>query len=204
MTHWLTSFSVGSMLGSFICLYCILTLYGASLLFMDVRKNGCDPSASMPGNKACSSTGVQVFGAMLGIAFAAQGLSQVANFIEAVSAARAACYPAMQAIKRTVGSDLGKEREVIMPKKSDSSDESFILKDKKPLNKRSSFFRRSTSVKDNDLIVDKTKQVDEEIGVDDIKGILPKYEIDSSSDNGTKTPIAEGSIQFKDVVFAYP
>ena len=105
------------LIGSFIALQCLLTLYGASLLFVDVRKSGCDPSDSVVGNKACSTTGVQLFGALLGITFAAQGMSQVANFVEVVSAARAACFPAMQAIKRTVGSELGQEREIVMEKK---------------------------------------------------------------------------------------
>ncbi len=195
------------MLGSFICLYGILTLYGASLLFMDVRKSGCDPSDSKNGNKVCSSTGVQVFGAMLGIAFAAQGMSQVANFFEAVSAARAACFPAMQAIKRTVGSELGQEREIVMAKKEDSSNEAARKEDRKSMMKKessTSFFRRSTSTKDLETIKDQSKIVDEETGIADTKAIIPKYEIDSSSDAGTKTPISHGSIQFKDVVFAYP
>jgi len=195
------------MLGSFICLYCILTLYGVSLLFMDVRKYGCDPSDSVVGNPACSSTGVQVFGAMLGIAFAAQGLSQVANFIEALSAARAACYPAMQAIKRTVGSELGKEREVIMPKKNDANDEKLILKDEKKVVKRSSmsFFRRSSANIEKGRNDDQNKQVDEEVGVTTLNtAILPAYAIDSSSSVGSTSPIVDGSVQFQDVVFAYP
>lgn len=163
------------LIGTFIALQCLLTLYGAYILFTDVRDNGCDPSSSEDGNHDCTTTGVNIFGALLGITFSAQGVSQVASFYEALSAARAACYPAMQAINRTVGSDLGREREMLVSNKYSIGDES----------------------------------TDEESG-DDVHGpsemnaILPKYEIDSSFDGGRKTPIIEGSIQFKDVVFAYP
>jgi hypothetical protein len=45
------------MLGSFIFLYFILTLYGSSLLYKDVEDNGCDPSASFPGSECCKNTG---------------------------------------------------------------------------------------------------------------------------------------------------
>jgi ATP-binding cassette, subfamily B (MDR/TAP), member 1 len=70
------------MLGSFLFLYLILTLYGASVLYNEVRKNGCDPSDAgiLTQNVSCNSTGPDVFGAMLGVAFAAQGASQFGNF----------------------------------------------------------------------------------------------------------------------------
>jgi hypothetical protein len=174
---------------------------------MDVRKYGCDPSIFMEGNKACSSTGVDVFGAMLGIALATVGSSLLVNFIEALSAARTACYPAMQAIKRTVGSELGKEREIVISKKDDTCDKIVIEKDEKQVIKRSnsSFFRRSSTVKEKGIDEDLTKKIDEESGIITVeKAILPTYLIDASSDGGTKTPFAFGSIQFKDVVFSYP
>lgn len=41
---------------------------------------------------------------MLGVAFAAQGISQVGNFFETFTTARVAAYPAMQAMRRKVGS----------------------------------------------------------------------------------------------------
>lgn len=54
-------FAFGSMLGSFICLYCILTLYGAYLIYKDVRAEGCDPAASKFGTP-CENSGPAVFG----------------------------------------------------------------------------------------------------------------------------------------------
>lgn len=47
-------------------LYCILTVFGAFLLYKDVRDEGCDPSGGVTNNESCSSTGADVFGAMLG------------------------------------------------------------------------------------------------------------------------------------------
>jgi ATP-binding cassette subfamily B (MDR/TAP) protein 1 len=61
----------GSMLGSFICLYCVLTLYGTYLIYRDVRGEGCDPSASGFGT-ACSESGPDVFGVSSLICFEPQ------------------------------------------------------------------------------------------------------------------------------------
>ena len=58
------------MLGSFICLYAVLALYGSFLLYNEISENGCDPSAGVIGNQTCESSGPDVFGAMLGVAFA--------------------------------------------------------------------------------------------------------------------------------------
>jgi ATP-binding cassette, subfamily B (MDR/TAP), member 1 len=59
-------FANGSMLGTFMLLYCILTLFGSFLLYRDVRSDGCDPSASVTNNATCETDGPGVFGAMLG------------------------------------------------------------------------------------------------------------------------------------------
>ena len=56
----------GGMLGSFLLLYCILALYGTALLYIDVRRNGCDPSGISTDVDTCTSDGAGVFGAMLG------------------------------------------------------------------------------------------------------------------------------------------
>ena len=95
--------SLGSMLGSFMLLYCILALFGTFLIYRDVESTGCDPSNSVENNVTCEQSGPDVFGAMLGIAFAAQGLSQIGNFIAIFTSSRVACYEAMQAINRTAG-----------------------------------------------------------------------------------------------------
>ena len=97
-------FMNGSMLGSFILLYAVLTLYGSYLMYTDVEENRCDPSGAVDVMPTCNSSGPAVFGAMLGVAFAAQGMSQLANSIEALSSARAACAQAMTAIDRKLGS----------------------------------------------------------------------------------------------------
>jgi ATP-binding cassette subfamily B (MDR/TAP) protein 1 len=38
----------------------------------------------------------------------------------------------------------------------------------------------------------------------EVRAILPKYEIDSTSETGTKPNDIKGNISFKDVTFAYP
>ena len=91
------------MLGTFIALYLVLTLYGGYLLYDAVRGSGCDPSGAIYNVDTCSTSASDVFGAMLGIAFAGQGVSQVGNFLENFSSARVACFPAMQAINRSLG-----------------------------------------------------------------------------------------------------
>lgn len=95
----------GSMLGSFILLYAVLTLYGGYLLYSEVEDTGCDASGAVPGVETCTSSGPAVFGSMLGVAFAAQGMSQLANSMEALSSARSACAQAMVAIDRKLGSE---------------------------------------------------------------------------------------------------
>lgn len=54
------------MLGSFLLLYCVLALYGTALLYLDVRRTGCDPGGAIQDNDTCRSDGAGVFGAMLG------------------------------------------------------------------------------------------------------------------------------------------
>ena len=93
----------GSMLGSFILLYAVLTLYGSYLMYTEVVNEQCDPSGAVDVMPTCKSSGPAVFGAMLGVAFAAQGMSQLANSIEAFSSARAAVAQAMVAIDRKLG-----------------------------------------------------------------------------------------------------
>lgn len=95
----------GAMLGSFMMLYAVLTLYGGYLLYKDVEENQCDPSDAVPGIETCSNSGAEIFGAMLGVAFAGQGLSQVGNSFEALGQARSACAQALVAIDRTLGTN---------------------------------------------------------------------------------------------------
>jgi ATP-binding cassette subfamily B (MDR/TAP) protein 1 len=101
------------MMGSFLCLYAILSLYGTALFYRDIDDTGCDPSAGVAGAVSCESTGPDVFGAMLGVAFAAQGVSQFGNFSEAFTQARVAVYEALQTINRLPGAP---EKKIFKPK----------------------------------------------------------------------------------------
>jgi ATP-binding cassette subfamily B (MDR/TAP) protein 1 len=167
----------GGMLGTFLILYCILAMFGSFLIYRDVRGSGCDPSGSVDGNQTCPESATDVFGAMLGVAFAAQGLSQVSNFFESFTGARVACRSALNAINRKPGAS---QIEIYADKKEDLSST-----------------RHGT---------DGEASSDIELGEDRkrVKAILPEYNIDSSSSNGLKPDNIKGSISFKNAHFFYP
>lgn len=73
----------GLVMGSMLLAYIILVLYGSFLLYDSVIQTGCDPSGTVPDNPACDPDAAGVFGAMLGITFAASVLPQVSIGIEA-------------------------------------------------------------------------------------------------------------------------
>ena len=166
--------ATGSMIGSFILLYAIMVLFGAYLLYNEVRNNGCDPSDSDPLNMACGETGTTIFGAMLGLAFAGQGIAQTGQFIEAFTACRVAVYPAIQAISRKKGASA----EIIYNESDSETDDA-----------------EKTHSSENDV---------EEGGSQKIRAKLPKYEIDSQSTSGLRPLEVRGEIEFSDVSFAYP
>lgn len=165
---------IGSMLGSFIFLYVVLTLYGTSLLYKGIEETGCDPSGGVQDNETCESSGPSVFGAMLGVAFAAQGISQVGSFLETFSNARTAAHTALQAINRKPGAP----EETIYYTNEEVED----------LSKTS-----RSSVKGD---------IDTPEGR--VKAILPQYTIDSSSEAGQKPKDVQGRLTFEKVCFSYP
>lgn len=159
-------------------LYAILVLYGTSLLYNDIEDTGCDPSDGVTDNFTCDNSGPDVFGAMLGIAFAAQGVSQVGTALEAFSTARVATFEALSAIHRSPGAEA-----VVVYKEDDDDDLG-----------RSTRSRRSKS--EHDVETANKEKV--------ISAILPRYEIDSTSPDGLKPEKIDGAISIKDVHFSYP
>ena len=164
------------MLGTFLLLYAVLTLYGSALLYRDIEDSGCDPSGGVSGNSTCDSSGPDVFGAMLGVAFAGQGISQFGNCTEAITAARIAVYEALTSMKRLPGS----EAETIYHDPNEDE-----------LMNSTRHSKKST----NDI---------ESTAEKEVKAILPKYEIDSSSTEGSKPKDILGNISIKGVRFSYP
>ena len=163
--------AIGSMLGSFLLLYCILTLFGSFLLYRDIEDTGCDPSGGVPSNDTCSNAGPDVFGAMHGVAFAALGISQFGNFSEAFTNARVAVHDALLAINRKPGTP---EEKVYAKPGGDDDDIATTTHSKKS-------------------------------GAGKIvKAVIPKYEIDSTSEKGLKPKEIHGRLTFKDVKFTYP
>lgn len=95
----------GMVMGSAVLSYLILVRFGVYLLYYNFRKTGYDPSGTVPENASCDPNAAGVFGALLGISFAAGVIPQVSVGIEAFADARAACYPATQVINRKFGDE---------------------------------------------------------------------------------------------------
>jgi len=177
----------GMMLGSFLCLYIVLTLYGTYNIYVDVRKTGCDPSGGLGTdstpieffNETCTTSGPNVFGAMLGIAFAAQGISQVGTFLESFAASRVAAGQAITAINRKPGNP----EEIIyhIEEGNDDADDNVSI---------SSGSRHSSHMLESPE--------------GRIKAILPAYEIVSMSTEGLKPENVKGRLTFDSVEFNYP
>ena len=168
-------FVTGMMLGSFILLYMVLTLYGTYLIYNDVMESGCDPSSSVLDNDTCRSSGANVFGAMLGIAFAGQAISQVGSFLETFGEARVAAGQAITAINRKPGEP---EEKIYHIEEEKDDDE------------------RSVGSHSSDHMVETPEGR--------IKAILPAYEIDSMSTEGLKPEFVKGELTFDGVEFFYP
>jgi len=217
----------GMMLGSFMIMYVILTLYGVYLIYIDVASTGCDPSGGVADNPNCVNAGPNVFGAMLGIAFAAQGIGQVGTFLETFSTSRFACGQALVAIHRQTG----RPQEILYYENDDTEDASEDATDtnedkksqKNNTTKRAETGEATTStssVHGSDSIIETPEGR--------IKAILPPYEINSMSTDGytfhsdpksksnkstgihttntnSRADIhVQGEITFRDVEFNYP
>jgi ATP-binding cassette subfamily B (MDR/TAP) protein 1 len=151
----------GSVMASFTLVYLPVTLYGAYLLYDNVRATGCDPSGAVLDNAECSPAAFGVFGALMGMTFAGSVLPQVSGAVESLTGARSACYPALLAIRRNTTTSNEQDKN-----ESGTNPETLV--------------RRGTT------------------------DALPKYEIDSSSEEGLKPETAGGDIVFDDVTFSYP
>lgn len=180
-SHSSLLFATGFMLGTFLLLYAVLTLYGTALLYNDIKDNGCDPSDGVVGNETCDSSGPDVFGAMLGVAFAGQGISQFGNATEAFTAARVAVYESLAAIHRKPGSD------AVTIYRDPKEDEDELM--------NTTRHSKKSANKSDVENVPAEKQV---------KAILPKYEIDTSSTQGVKPKQVMGAISIENVSFSYP
>ncbi len=171
-------FESGWMLGSFMCLYAILTLLGTYLIYKDIASTGCDPSGGVTGAEQCPNSGPDIFAALLGAAFAGEGASHLTSVIEVVTNARVAIYPALRVIDRKVG----------------NSPEAVTVPIEKIVNKSK---RTAEDISDENL-----KELEE--GSTEKNLLLPEYRIDSSSTRGLKPRDINGEISFKDVHFSYP
>lgn len=168
----------GGMLAAFMIFYIVLTLYGMYMIYKEVMETGCDPSVAIDDNITCGTSGQNVFGAMIGIAFAGQGISQVGTFLENFAMARVAAGQAIEAINRVPGNPEEKIYHVEDKKDKDDDNESVAS------SSRSSHYIESPEGR--------------------IKAILPAFEIDAMSNEGLKPSDVEGRLTFDKVEFNYP
>lgn len=115
--------ATGGTMAAFLFSYLLLTLYGSYILYNAVRKEGCDPSGALETNQTCGESGADVFGALMGITFAGSVLPQVSITIESFAAARVSCFPAILAIKRSLGASEEKKPKKEKKKKDKKDDE---------------------------------------------------------------------------------
>jgi ABC-type multidrug transport system fused ATPase/permease subunit len=113
----------------------------------------------------------------VGVAFAAQGISQFGNFSEALTAARVSAYDALKTINRRQGAPA----ETIYRKPGADDHLGTTTHSKRS--------KKSKEETDDAQVV---------------KAILPTYEIDSTSDAGVRLKDVKGKITFNDVTFSYP
>ena len=80
---WLLGLACGSQIAAFLLSFIVVNLYGSFLLYDNVRDSGCDPSGTVGDSMTCDPAGIDVFGALIGISFAASVLPQLSVAIEA-------------------------------------------------------------------------------------------------------------------------
>ena len=114
---------------------------------------------------------------MLGVAFAAQGVSQVGNVMEALAQARVAVFEALVAINRRPGSP-----------------QRIIYADSKDKDDLGSTVHSQSSRRSRDVETGEERE---------IKAILPPFQIDSTATDGLAPKIL-GQISFRNVAFHYP
>uniref|UniRef100_A0A7S4NGQ8 ABC transmembrane type-1 domain-containing protein n=1 Tax=Odontella aurita TaxID=265563 RepID=A0A7S4NGQ8_9STRA len=182
---WRDGIIVGTALSSFFVLFCAFTFYGSYLLHQDVMKTGCDPSGSVDGVRTCASSGAAILGALLGVAFAAQGAAQMPPVFDAIREAREGCYPATIALKRCEGAD-AEEVVVALPRTRRSSSRSIV---------GGGLVGGGGGGDDDVEEGGETKRV---------RALLPRYVIDSSSSGGSKPKGMNGALNFRAVSFAFP
>ena len=170
----------GMMFGCFMLMYAVLILYGVYLIAQDVTETGCDPSGALPFAVTCEANGISVFAAMLGIAFAGQGLSSAGSVLEIFAEARVAAGLALTAIQRKPGHPEEKIYEVEEEKKDEGDDESVA----------------SSRLSGSSFMIESPEGR--------IKAILPEYVIDSMATDGLKPEKIKGELVFEDVEFKYP
>ena len=183
--EWALGLANGAVMGSMLLGYIAITLFGMWILYDAVSETGCDPSNAVPNNEPCPTTGMDVFGALMGISFAAMGLPQISGAMESLTSARQAAYP-LFVLKRRCNGDY-----------NDDFDISLLLDDE---------VKTATTSHENgdkdDVPLEMLETTHHKKRIPPSK--MPPYRIDCSSDTGLKPTSCEGTIDFSNVSFTYP
>lgn len=102
---WLVGLAYGSQFSSFMLSYVVVTLFGTWLLYDNVQDSGCDPSGTVEGNKSCDPSGVDVFGALMGVSFGAAVLPQISVSVEKFMG-KCTCFAFLTCLSGTVRSNI--------------------------------------------------------------------------------------------------
>jgi hypothetical protein len=160
-----------------------------------VEEDGCDPTGMIVSNKTCNLSSVNVLAAMLSVAYAAWGLSQMSNALDSIAIARSVCFPAISMMRRSRGSRLGQERmvEIRLDQLEGTSKRRNGSINRNLLRIWNSI--RRSSVRTN------MSNFDEERS-NYVLAKLPPFQIDPLSNDGISP--SHGDIHFSNVTFAYP
>mmetsp|Transcript_26009 Transcript_26009/g.46896 ORF Transcript_26009/g.46896 Transcript_26009/m.46896 type:complete len:1444 (+) Transcript_26009:100-4431(+) len=222
--EWALGFANGAMIGSMLLGYIAITLFGLWILYDAVMKTGCDPSNAVPFNEPCPTTGMDVFGSLLGISFAAMGLPQISGAMESFTGAREAASPVFVLKRRCDGAyndDFDASVLLDYDKVGGTAKKAFSEKDRVSTNEGSegplvdskkekhwdmkSVGKTTTISSDGDkdnLPLDSMETTHHKKRIPASK--MPPYRIDCSSDAGMKPTSCNGTIEFSNVTFSYP
>jgi ATP-binding cassette, subfamily B (MDR/TAP), member 1 len=186
---WKEGLANGSLLGTFLFEYFALVLFGTWLIWTQVADSGCDPSGAVQGNVNCDASASEVFGSLLGVAFAAEGISQCGNSISSFTAARVALHQAFQAIRRSPGAPSQPIYKALTVAEAETSRDPAFSEDADDLFGPSRNHCKPAFSSSPQPI---------------LHAVLPAFEIDSASTTGWKPSTVAGAISFQNVSFAYP
>ena len=192
---WVAGAASASQFIAMILAYILVDLFGAWLLYRGVREDGCDPSATVPFNVSCDPSGQGVFGALFGVSFGAAVLPQVSIALQSFAGkeirysltvfycAFFECLRFSHYFLPFYLCCLSGSRSACYPA---------IVAMSRQVN-------NTTEEEDPEMA-----QSSHSACIRRELAMLPKYQIDVSSEEGLRPAKVTGQIEFKNVCFSFP